>query len=238
MFLKTEPTNEVAKSLLDDFSDVNGLKEVVVAVLALKDSEVYDGLVYGTEDDLRVNSGNFDDPSDLVRLASVNMSKFPLSIPLAPLITAKFVLVVYTFVYDLYSFRVGREFTLEELNNIFHGDMATRILLLLEDFDSNLETPKLTDEFFKRLGKVKWQDKKAKKLFNGIYKIKFMLILNNWKGVGTRGSTFRVTENAFLLLLSGCSAVLNGRDRIGVDDVVRANRTYLKLIDTDISEMV
>ena len=140
--------------------------------------------------------------------------------------------------HDLYSFRVGREFTLEELNKIFYGDMATRILLLLEDFDSNLETPQPTAEFFKRLGKVKWQDKKAKKLFNGIYKIKFMLILNNWKGVGTRGSTFRVTENAFLLLLSGCSAVLDGRDRIGVDDVVRANKTYLKLIDTDISEMV
>lgn len=238
MFLRAEPTSEVAKSLLCDFSDVDGLKDVVEGVLNLEDSEVYEKLVLGVVDDRNLSADEVGEPSRIMELASKNMSHFPLNIPLAPLLTVKDVMAVYTFVSDPYIIRTDKDLSKEDLSKIFYGDMATRILLLLEDFDSNLETPQPTDEFFKRLGKVKWQDKKAKKLFNGMDKIKFMLVFNKWKGAGGRAQFFGATEKTFIKLLAGCSAVLDGRDRIGVEDVVRANRTYLKLIDTDISEMV
>lgn len=166
------------------------------------------------------------------------MSKFPLNIPIAPLIVAKDVMVTYTVLYDLYSISLDRDFTSDELHNIFYGHMATRILLMLDDFDSTRKTPEPTTGFFKRLGKVKWQDKKAKKLFNHIQGIRFMLMHNKWKGTEGPSSTFRVTEKAFIKLLSGCSAVIEGRDKIDTFDVIRANQTYLKLINTDISSLM
>jgi hypothetical protein len=236
-FFSAEPAVDVAGKVLDEFGDVDGLKEVIEGILALEDSEVYEKLVHGMGDDSRLDSGDFDELSGLIRLASENMSKFPLSIPFAPLITAKFVMVTYTFVYDLYSIRLGRDFTLDELKKIFYGSMATRILLMLEDFDSDLETPKPSAEFFKRLGKVKWQNKQAKRLFGSLVDLRLTLVYEKWGGGGSI-STFLVTEDAFILLLAGCSAVMCGRDKINSFDVITANKTYLKLINTDISRLM
>ncbi|HOI40947.1 MAG TPA: hypothetical protein PL168_09475 [Methanobacterium sp.] len=238
MFLRARPTDEVANDVLDEFNNVDGIKDVVGGILALQQSKVYEEFVFGRGNDPRLSSEDFDELSELIRLASENMSKFPLSIPFAPLITAKLVMVTYTVVYDLYSIRLGRDFTSDELYNIFYGSMTTRILLMLEDFDSEEETPQPTAGFFKKLGTVKWKDKKAKKLYNHIHGIVFMLMHNKWKGTKGPSSTFRITEHAFILLLSGCSAVLGGRDKINMDDVIRANKTYLKLINTDFSGLV
>jgi len=235
--LHAEPTNKVAEKVLKEFSDIEGLKEIVNSILFLQDSEVYEKLVHGVPNDPLMDSGDYDEPSELVKLASKNMSKFPLTIPFAPLIVAKDVLLPYTFVSDIYCIRLGREFSKEELYNVCYGSMATRILLMLEDFDSNLETPKPTDEFFKKLGKVKWQNKKAKKLLNDISKFLFTLAFNKWGGKNVHWD-FPATEKAFILLLSGCSAVLEGRNKINTFDVIRANQTYLKLIDTDISKLM
>jgi len=116
--------------------------------------------------------------------------------------------------------------------------MATRIVSLLEDFDSDIKTPKPSAEFFKRLGKVKWQNKQVKRLYNHIHGVNFMLMHNKWKGTERASSSFCVTEEAFILLLSGCSAVICGRDKINTFDVIKANKTYLKLINTDISRLM
>jgi len=240
MFLRARPTEEVAEIVLDEFNDVKGVKEVVDGILALQENEIYEKLacVLSKKEDSRLDSGDFDELSELIRLASENMSKFPLSIPFAPLLTVKDVMIPYSFIYDLYSIRLDRDLTSKELYNIFYGHMATRILLMLENFDSNQKTPEPTKEFFKRLGKVKWQDKKAKKLFNHIQEIMFMLQHNKWKAPEGPSSSFRITEEAFVLLLSGCSAVIEGRDKINTFDVVRAKKMYLKLINTDISKLM
>ncbi|MBP2045803.1 hypothetical protein [Methanobacterium aggregans] len=42
MFLRSEPTVDVAGKVLDEFGDVEGLKEVIDGILALEDSEVYE----------------------------------------------------------------------------------------------------------------------------------------------------------------------------------------------------
>jgi uncharacterized protein YceK len=65
-----------------------------------------------------------------------------------------------------------------------------------------------------------------------------MLMHNKWKGTERASSSFCVTEEAFILLLSGCSAVICGRDKINTFDVIKANKTYLKLINTDISRLM
>ncbi|KAF5067453.1 hypothetical protein [Methanobacterium aggregans] len=238
MFLRAEPTNEVAKSLLCDFSDVDGLKEVVDSVLNLEDSEVYEKLV---KIDMPVDSGvNLKENLNVTSLDEVaedNLSNFPLRLPLTPLISIKDYFTVGFFVGAIYSVEIGHKLYEEDLSRVAHSKMIPRILSMLEDFNSNLETPLPTAEFFKRLGKVKWQDKKVKKFIEDLSNLHFILAFNKWGGKNVDWN-FPITEKTFIKLLAGCSAVLDGRDRICVDDVVRANKTYLKLIDTDISEMV
>jgi len=242
MFLRARPTEEVAEIVLDEFNDVKGVKEVVDGILALQENEIYEKLVSLSFDDLMDPDVEIDRDEDkfslLEKLALENLSKFPLSIPLAPLIGIKYFLVIYSFIAGIYHVTLGRKLNLEDRKNIFHSHMATRILLMLENFDSNQKTPEPTKEFFKRLGKVKWQDKKAKKLFNHIHELMFMLQHNKWKAPEGPSSTFRITEEAFVLLLSGCSAVIEGRDKINTFDVVRAKKMYLKLINTDISKLM
>jgi len=241
-FFSAEPTVDVAGKVLDEFGDVDGLKEVIEGILALEDSEVYERLVHmGNPIDSSVDKGyaaKSDDYSDLAIFAGKYLSKFPLSIPLAPLIDIKHFWVIYTFIGDLYSIRTNHNIYQEDLYKVENGEMATRIILLLEDFDSDIETPNPSAEFFKRLGKVKWQNKQVKRLYNHIHEINFMLIHNKWKGTERVSTTFLVTEEAFILLLSGYSAVMCGRDKINSFDVITANKTYLKLINTDISRLM
>jgi len=236
-----EPTDEVAKKVLDEFNDVKELKDVVDGTLALQENEIYEKLVgmgnpIDSSVDKRYGIKN-NEYTDLEIFAAKHLSKFPLRLPLTPLINIKDFWVIYTFIGDLYSIRTGRKIYQEDLYKVEQGDMATRITLMLENFDSNLETPEPTVEFFKRLGKVKWQDKKAKKLRNYISNLFFILAFNKWGGKNV-GWNFPATEKAFILLLSGCSAVLEGRNKINTYDVIRANKTYLKLINTDISKMM
>ncbi len=225
---------------MDNFSDVYGLDGVVSGILSLKDSEIYKKLVLGTPDNPLMDSGDYDEPSLIAKLAGKNMSKFPLRIPGAPLIGAKEILVVYTFIHDLYSIYANRELNADELGALFYGDLAARVLLLTDDFDSTMETPQPTGEFFKQLGKVKWENKRVKKLYNEFSELYFMLIFNNKldKEVEGTGSAFRTTQKAFLRLLAGCYAVNNRRKRIIAEDIVRANQLYLKLIHTDLTNLM
>jgi hypothetical protein len=240
-FFSAEPTVDVAGKVLDEFSDVEGLKEVIKSILALEDSEVYEKLVHVRFDGLMGSDVEIDRSEDefssLEKFAIENLSKFPLSIPLAPLIGIKEFLVSYSFIAGIYHVNLGRKLNLEDRNKIFHSSMATRIVSLLEDFDSDIETPNPSAEFFKRLGKIKWQNKQAKRLFSSLVDLRLTLVYEKWGGGGSI-STFLVTEDAFILLLSGCSAVIYGRDKINTFDVIKANKTYLKLINTDITRLM
>ena len=47
--------------------------------------------------------------------------------------------------------------------------------------------------------------------------------------------SYGASENIFIRLIAGFSALRDGRMVIGVDDTVRAYRTLLKLINTDVT---
>lgn len=49
---------------------------------------------------------------------------------------------------------------------------------------------------------------------------------------------FPATENAFLQFLAGCSAVNDKRSEINENDIIKAYKTYYKLLTTDISKLV
>ena len=239
VFWKIEPTENVVQKLITDWNDVEGLSGLLDDILGLVGSKVYEDLVCVSLDDINdpdVKMDRDEELSLLEKYAFDNLSNFPLRLPLTPLVGIKDFLVIYSFIASLYYLRLGHKLNLEERNKVFYSDVATRIVLLLEDFDSTMETPEPTPEFFKKLGKIKWYDKKVKKLFKSVRGVYFMLIFNNWQDKDIH--SFDATENAFLLLLAGCSAVMCGRDKINSFDVITANKTYLKLINTDIIRLM
>lgn len=233
------PVDVGYRVLLDDFGGVVGLKEVLDGICGLVNSSLYGDLMFVSLDNIKdpdVKMGHDEELSLLEKCAFDNLSNFPLRLPFTPLVGIKDFLVVYSFIASFYYLRLGHKLDLEERNKVFYSDTATRILLLLEDFDSTMETPEPTSEFFKKLGKVKWADSRSKDLFNRVTDLGFKVMDRK---LGSKYSiSLSVNENAFILLLSGCGAVLDGRDRISMDDVVRAYNMYFKLLNTNITRLM
>lgn len=51
-------------------------------------------------------------------------------------------------------------------------------------------------------------------------------------------TTVEISENKFIIFLAGCSAVNDGRDKIDENDIVKAYKTYFKLLKTDLPALV
>lgn len=234
-FFSVEPTKVVADKIRSEFRDLNGLEEVLNNYLVLEDFEVYEKLVFS---DNRVDSNtdelaikNF---SVLENLASENLSRFPLRLPFTPLITIHDFFGMYWFLGNLYSIYIGHDLVQEELNQSIHGNLATRLIFLLENFDKNIPTPEPNAQFFKNLSKLKWE-KNGKKLFKKLDDLAYVRLYNKWPESNV---SFNVSERALIRFLSGCSAVLNGHKQIKTNDILHGHETYLKLIKTDISKLM
>ncbi|MEN6292421.1 MAG: hypothetical protein ABFD07_10475, partial [Methanobacterium sp.] len=104
---------------------------------------------------------------------------------------------------------------------------------LLCDFDKPGEFQPPDEEFYQRLKKIKW-DKTGKKLFSKLDRIRGGVQVDRW---GTETHTFGSGENFALTFLAACNTVHQDRDRMLKEDVVMAYKTYLKLLNTDISKL-
>ena len=226
---------EVVGRVLSDFGDVNGVKEVVDGYLGLVESEIYKktvfiGFIDSGEDENPYNIDEF----PLVKMAFNHLTSFPLRLPFIPLFDKKDFLVSYTFIWNIWRCQLGRELTPEE-EKMVYNDLTNRIIFLLEDFDSNLETPLVNEEFFRKLGKIKKLDKSAKKLSDRFLSLRTTLQVNAF---GESPPTFGVNELAWTRFLAGCNAVHSGRNVINVDDLVIGNKVYIKLVNTDLDPLI
>ncbi|MBI5679403.1 MAG: hypothetical protein HZC47_00675 [Methanobacterium sp.] len=138
---------------------------------------------------------------------------------------------------------INRATNWDDFLNIYFSRLDERIIFALDDFDSvNLnELPEPTPEYFQALKKIKWEDKNTKELYKKLMDIMFevMYFVLDYPDLGERVgslSTYRSTEDLFILTLAGCSAVNDSRQKIEEKDVVRAYKTFFKLIKTDVTE--
>jgi hypothetical protein len=231
-------TNEVeAKRLLSKFGDIGGVAELVDLTLELEHSSVYKDLTYVDLDEINepgVDTSEIEEVPSFIKYAAENIHKIPLRTNFTGIISPKDVWLHFTFIPSLYFLRVGRKLTLDDYRMFFGSVLPVRLMFLLEGFDSDLETPEVTPDFFKKLGKLKWENKKAGKLNLAITDLRLNIMLTIWPGKDF--TPISVNEQAATQLWAGCSAVLDGRDRISVEDVLVGQRVYLKLINTDVSK--
>lgn len=176
--------------------------------------------------------------SSIINLAKANLSnpKFYMP-PFTDLIYFRMFYVIYTFLEPIYYMNSRNELEREDLINIYMGGIDKRIVLALDKFDKISDVPELTGKFFVKLKNVKWQNNESKKLYKKLNKLRDHFRVDIF-GIpySVFHTRFSATENAFILFLSGCSAVNYDRDNIIKEDVVRAYKTYFKLMKTDITK--
>jgi hypothetical protein len=236
-FLSNDTKEEKVEKLLSKFGDIDGVVELVDLTLELERSSVYKDLTYVNLDEINepgVDTSEIEKVPPFVKYAAENMSNFPLRTSVTGLLGPKDVLLHFTFIPSLYFLGVGRKLTLDDYRMFFGSVLPVRLMFLLEDFDSSKETPEVTPDFFKKLGKLKWENKKASKLNLAFNNLRLNIMVNTWPGKDF--APVSLNEQAATRLWAGCSAVVGGRDSISVEDVLVGQRVYLKLINTDVSK--
>ena len=175
------------------------------------------------------------DRISMLNIVAKYLTTFPLRLPFIPIFDVKDFYVSFTFVWNIWPSQLDRELNQEECQKVYYGDIVKRIIFLLEDFDSDLETPPVDEEFFKKLGKIKKMDKSTKKLADRFLSLRTTLKVNTF---GESPVTFGVNELAWTHFLAGCHTVHSGRNVINVDDLVVGNKVYIKLVNTDLDSLI
>jgi len=215
------------------------IDEVISSLRDLIDSGIYERLinVYQNWDEPVPFSSNetteIGRESHLLVLASDNLRNAPP--PFSELINYTSFYFFYPFLELVYSMNLERQLTADDVRKLFKSDIGERIVLNLEHFDEIKIVPELTSEFFQKLKKLKWKDRKTKNLNS---KLERILSFYVFKNLGITEGTFNAKQNEVKLFLAGCSAVNNEKDKIDENDVFTAYKTLFKIIKTDISKLI
>ncbi|MEL7669614.1 hypothetical protein [Methanobacterium sp.] len=227
-----------AEKLLKDFSDVEGLKEVLDDVLSLMDSEVYDELYGAGHKNPEEMTSYIDTVDDLMRLKQVKLASEILKDP--PLYVASLTgVIIITHFQALFALIGGIHYAhaqkkLNRNSTVKEHAILERLISLLDDFDKPVNFKVPDEEFYNKLKDVKW-DKQGKKLFGKIDRIRGNIATVRW---GSTSSTFGTTENFALTFLAACNVVHQNRNKMLKEDVVKAYKTYLKLLNIDTSKLM
>jgi len=242
LFDALRSTDENAKRILNEFQEIDGLEEIVNGIFEMGDSEIYEKFyqAFKLNDGIYEDGVNFsdDEKNDIgfINLAFENLDNPQLHLSLiTDLIAFINFYVMYRIIEDVYFVYMGQKLTHEDLMKITFGGIAEKISFSLTQFNQIYHTPKSNAKYFQKIKKVDWKDKKTKKLNSKLHALSSDYFIEKRR---TLDSKFTETEYAFLLYLSGCSAVNDNRDKIEEKDVIRAYRTYFKLLNTDITKLV
>ena len=224
------------EKLLNNFKGINGLDDVVGRVLELENSEIYakvhgasviyDKLGFNPSQDVLVDRHiQYRYAASCLRDPILNI--YPLT---DVIIFPKYCAVTGILKFIDYAY-TGKKLSIEDLDR--HQIILERLMVFLYDFDELKKFKSPDEEFYRKLRKIK-RDKIAKKLLGGLEFIRRdVLRRNGFKN----NSTFWVGETFLLDYLAACSAVHQNRDEISMEDVIIAYKTYLKLLNTDISKL-
>ena len=224
---------------------IKGLNEVIIEIRNLKNEDYYGRLIDAVKLDNKIYSPSSKYSREegrqirLLMLAHDFLTNSILYLPdFTDLIDFDHFYVTFVFLERIYFMYYGEKLKREDLLNIYFSGLAEKIMISLDNFDIITERPVITEEFFLKLKILKWQNKKSKKLYKKL-KDSMFFVGETIFGSGFFGGTpsgFAGTEMFFTLFLAGCSAINCNREEINQFDVVRAYKTYFKLLKTDITE--
>jgi hypothetical protein len=228
--------------------EVEGVEEILSEIKDLSKSGLYNKLIKATDtkDKFELDADYLEKLEKLLRrrmlkiaFDNLRMGGFLTFIFTDSVITFKDILTLYTFIESVYYMNLDRPANWDDTLNVNFSGLDERLIFALDDFDTvNFDDlPKPTPEFFQELRKVRL-DKKAKKLYDKLTALmrETMELVLNYPTLIEWDATYRSTENLFIQLLSACSAVNDGRVEIEAEDVIRAYKTFFKLIKTNVTK--
>ncbi|OPY20434.1 MAG: hypothetical protein A4E26_01918 [Methanobacterium sp. PtaU1.Bin097] len=231
-------------------SEVEELDEVLIEIKNFGESGLYERLIKSYEMEMEVKRDRVFTLDELLQVQILRLARDNLrfgglltTIFTDSLITAKPFLSIYSFIEFTYPIFTGRSTNWDDWLNIYFSGLDERIIFALDKFDEvELENlPEPAPEYFQMLRKVRWENKKAKKTYDKLTELMFEmmdLVLdylrpNEWI---KKFSKYRSTEDLFIRTIAGCSAVNDDRLEIEAEDVVKAYKTFFKLIKTDVTK--
>lgn len=219
--------------------DVPGLDGIIKEIVNLRDLGYYGRLYDAVKLWWRIvdEDGTFTrEEKQKMRfkvLASQNMRNFSLRPSLLDFEVFK---TLYSFLeYFYYMSNNGKKLNHQDEMNVYFSGLDERIVFAQDKFDEIEKVPEPTVEFFQKLNDVKWQDKDTDKFFDKLEGVMFHTvhdIFGNGFLFGGQLSFYSI-QSGFIRLLAGCSAVTNDREEMNKGDVIRAYKTYFKLMKTD-----
>jgi len=221
---------------------IDGLNEIILEVINLKKSELYEKLYNGSvlnkkifAPDARMIENEKNQQKHLMARGFQILGKFPLYIPhFSSLISFANLNALYSLFILIYYAYAERKLGCEDLRNIYLSGLDHRVIHALDRFDKVDEVPKTDSEFLIKLKNVQWESSDSKNLLNKLNYIKSLT------GQDRFGLLYQLrpegVEDDFILFSAACSAVNRRQDKINQEDVIRAYKTYFKLIKTDITK--
>jgi hypothetical protein len=233
-----ESSNEKSKKILDEFNGIEGLNDVVNGFIGLSDSEVYNDVyevsAKGHEEGLTIDKygKNLLEIPQVKHAASV-LKNPPIYLPpLTDVITAiTFISTEHVIIWVYYTY-TQQDLSHKDVLKV-HTIILERLISSLNNFNTVKNYKTHDEEFYKKLKEIKW-DKTGKKLFKEMSDLRFKTQLEIFRSDFT---SFGTAEGFALTFLAACNAVNQGRNKILPEDVVVAYRSYLKLLNTDITKL-
>ncbi len=215
--------------ILNQFKDVDGLEEIIKGIKDLSNSEVHEMLYKARKNK---SSWNFelDDEVD-----EVLQTKYASKILKNPIIyrPPKTDVIIRRNFYSAFLL-INWIYWIHdpETNDTGYDEQSKileRVMILLDDFDRIESFKEPDEEFYKKLKNTKW-DEDGKAFHEKIDSIHGDIV-HEKLGI-RRGRSIFLTERWTLIFLAACNAVNQGRDDILPDDIVKAYKTYFKLLNT------
>ena len=215
-------------------ANVVGLEEIIFEIKNLMNLGIYERLmeVYELKNDIYetnvVREEFFRSP--LIKLADENLVH-PFFIRLPPFKGVVFNLFCdnYRFFEYFYYMNIEERLDIKDMRNIYYGGLGECVITFLDNFYKVKKTPEPTIEFFQNLRQVQWQ-KQSHNIFKKIDHTLSVLgnTIQNY-------TLFGGEEQLFVEFLCFCAAASDGRGEVSVDDVIKAYKTYFKLMRTDVT---
>lgn len=212
------------------YGDVRDMEILVEDINFLVDSDYYLRLrdVHSLKDRIYEDGVLRKDFLDSCLIKKANYYLGPSSNPFKEITFSRFIFMHNFFEY-FYYLNSNKPLTKEDMGNIYYSNLVKQVILLLDDFDQEINFEDL-DKFFEHLKNVKWQ-KESNNLFN-----KIDGILHQLKDVAEPTafwSSLMAKEVETTKFLCACSTASDNRHYVELEDVFRGYRTYFKLIRTD-----
>jgi hypothetical protein len=249
---------ELLQKYLENY-EAEGMDEILFKINELKESDLYVKLMNAFKSETYSEGWDTENFADGKRAFNKDEVDYVKSLELArrnlhlgglfntiltpSMITAKEFLTIHLMIHYTYVVFSGKATDWNDRLNIYFSRLDERLIFGMENFDElKLEDlPEIKSKYFKALKKLKWKDKNTKDLYKKLTELMGEIrdYSRDYPNLTERAgwmTNYGVTEDFFIKTLAACNAVNNNREKIEDQDIIRAYKTFFKLIKTDVTE--